>query len=180
MTDRKQWHHDIFCYIFVTQKTRMHSSRMRTVRCSSHLGGCVSAQGVSAWGVCTGRDVCLGGLSAWGCLLRGFSARGGCLPREVCPGGMSAWGLSTQGVSAQGECLLHTPPLWTESQMPMKTLPCNNYVADGNNWKIKGIKHGRQIYQFTKVFTRYWNMSNAVARNVHCPKAITFLTKIRE
>ena len=66
--------------------TRRHSSRMRTVRCSSHLGGGVSAQeGVSTRdclprvGVCPGvvsdRRGCLsGGVCPWGCLPRG------CLP----------------------------------------------------------------------------------------------------
>ena len=54
---------------------RMHS-RMRTIRCSSHLPG-----GVSAQGVC----VCLGGVSAQGggvCLPRGVSAWG-CTPSPV-------------------------------------------------------------------------------------------------
>ena len=55
----------------------MHSSRMRTVRCSRRLLGGVcpgrgSAQGVSAQGVCLG----------------GVSAQGGCVfPRGVCPEG---------------------------------------------------------------------------------------------
>ena len=39
-------------------KTRMHSSRMRTVRCSDRLDGCVQG------GV---RGVCVQGVSAWGC-----------------------------------------------------------------------------------------------------------------
>ena len=54
--------------------TRMHSSRMRTFRCSGR-----------PWG-----GVCLGGV-----------------------------------------CLPATPP-WTEWQAHVKTLPCHNYVADGN------------------------------------------------
>ena len=40
-------------------ETRMHSSRMRTVRCSGHRG-----RGVCPWG-CLLRGVCLG-VSAWG------------------------------------------------------------------------------------------------------------------
>ena len=56
----------------------MHSSRMRTVRCSSYLlWGGVSAQGSAGGG---------------GCLPRGLSAQGGCLPRGM-------------GVSAQRGCL---------------------------------------------------------------------------
>ena len=61
------------------QKTRMHSSRMRTVRCSG-CRGCIPA--------CTRQGGCLpmGGvcpeLSAGGCLTR----EEGCLPGGVCPG----------------------------------------------------------------------------------------------
>ena len=39
----------------------------------------------------------------------------------VCPGAMSARG-----------CLPDTPPPWTEWQTGVKTLPCHNYVAEGN------------------------------------------------
>ena len=52
--------------------TRMHSSRMRTVRCSSRLLRGVCQKGVSASG---------GGVSAW----KGVSAQGG-----VCPRGYSS------------------------------------------------------------------------------------------
>ena len=53
----------------------MHSSRLRTVRCSGHRGrGCLPE----------------------GCLPRGVSAQGG-----VCPGGVCS-GVSAQGVSARG------------------------------------------------------------------------------
>ena len=48
---------------------RMHSSRMRTVRCSSRLlGGGVSDQGVSDWGVSAQRAVCPGGVCREGLL----------------------------------------------------------------------------------------------------------------
>ena len=77
------------------KKKRMHYSRMRTVRCSSHLGrmsarGCVSAHG--------------------GCL----NGRVGCLAGECLPNGVSAWhgGMSAWGVSAWQGCT--SPPLWTE------------------------------------------------------------------
>ena len=57
-----------------TLTTRMHSSRMLTVRCSDHQGG-VCRGGVSAWGVSA-----QGGLPG-GCLAGGVSAQGGmCIP----------------------------------------------------------------------------------------------------
>ena len=68
-------------------ETRMHSSRMRTVRCSGHRG----------WGGLPMGGVCLGG-SAWGCL-----PGAGCLPRGSCLGGVypsMQWG--------------RHPPLWIE------------------------------------------------------------------
>ena len=40
--------------------TRMHSSRMRIIRCSSRLGGGLPREGVCLGGVCS-RDVCPGG-----------------------------------------------------------------------------------------------------------------------
>ena len=86
-----------------TDKTRMHSSRMRTVRCSGRLLG-VSAQG----------GVCLGG---------------------VYP-----------GVSAR------PPTPRTESQTGVKTLPCRNYVADGNYHltakNCQGHFHSRTLHPF--------------------------------
>ena len=72
----------------------MHSSRMRTVRCSGHLGEGGSARGGSAQvgclpGVSTWR--CLSrGVSAQGCLPRGVSAHEGCLPRKGC---LPRWGI---------------------------------------------------------------------------------------
>ena len=122
----------------VTEKS-MHSSR--AVVCPGGYlprgrgvcpGGGVSAQGM---GVCPGdgclprgRGVCPGsvfprGVSTWGCLPRG------CLPRGICLGvstrGVSAWGmcLSRGGVSPIA-CWNTPPPLWTESQTGVKTLPC--------------------------------------------------------
>ena len=52
-------------------KTRMHSSRMRTVRCSGHPEG---------ESVCLGRE----GVCLVGCLPSGVSAHGWCLPRGGC------------------------------------------------------------------------------------------------
>ena len=80
----------------------------------------VSAPGVSALGrgVSAPRGVsALGrGVSALG---RGVSAPGGCL----------LWG---GGVVSQ-HALRQTPPLWTKSQMPVKTLPWPNFIAAGND-----------------------------------------------
>ena len=100
-------------------RTRMHSSRMRTVRSSSHVypsihyvyprmhwaeGGCVYPRmhwaGVSPQG--------------W-CLPRGVSAKGGCLPGGYIPACIGA----------------DTPPVNRMTDR-CKTLPCRNYVADGN------------------------------------------------
>ena len=98
-----------------TVATRMHSSRVCTVRCSSCL---------------LGEDVCPGGCRGVGVCLGNVCPGRGCLPREgvsaqrghVCPG---------RGCLPR-ECLPDTPP-WTEWLMPVKTLPCRNYVADGKN-----------------------------------------------
>ena len=95
----------------------MHSSRMRTVRCSSRLlgwgeGGC---RCICRWG----RGYLPGGLHARvrgrpggvcrGCLLRGCLLRG-CLPRGVSAGGclpgVSAQGGVCPGVVCLGGCLL--------------------------------------------------------------------------
>ena len=69
----------------------MHSSRMRTVRCSSHPGEGVSEQGGY---VCPG-GVCLG-VSAQG----GMSAQGGVCLGGVFPGGCLPGGCLLRGVSA--------------------------------------------------------------------------------
>ena len=57
---------------------------------------------------------------------------GGICLGGVCLGGVCLWGVCWE-VSAW-RCLPKTPsPLWTEWQMPVKILPCRNYVAVGNN-----------------------------------------------
>ena len=73
--------------------TRMHSSRMSTVRCSSRLLGGLCPGDLSAWGV-----------SACGGLPSGFLTRG-CLPR-----GLSAQegGVCLGGYLPGGGCLLDT------------------------------------------------------------------------
>ena len=87
--------------------------------------GCLPSTAVAVcWGVCLEGQ----------CMLRGVSARR-CLPKGVSAQGVSSQGVSAQGggVSARGVAPRHPNPLWTEWQTPVKTLPCRNYVADGNN-----------------------------------------------
>ena len=65
-----------------------------------------------------------GGVCSWGCLLPGGAWSGG-----LVPGGL-VWG---GGIPA---CTEADPP-WTESQMPVKTLPWPNFVAAGNDDTIQ-------------------------------------------
>ena len=100
--------------------TRMHSSRMRTVRSSGHLLGGGSApggRGGSASGGSSQREgVCCG----WGVCSQGVSAPGG-----VCSGGcVCSRGVHSQGVSAPGWCI---PPC-TEAD----TSPCGQTDACKN------------------------------------------------
>ena len=127
----------------------MHSSRMRT---SHSLTVC--------WCLLPGEE---GGVWSRGCLLWGVSAPGGVSAprgvsalgggsgprRGVCPrggllpgrGGVCSWGglvwgrrgLLRGGGAVSQHALRQTPPLWTESQTPVKTLPWPNFVAAGNN-----------------------------------------------
>ena len=90
-------------------QTTMHSSMMRTVRWGR---GCLPGGGVR--GVCPGGWCLPTGVSAWG----GVSAQGG----DVCRGEGSAQGF-----------LADTPPCEQNHKTGVKTLPCRNYVADGNN-----------------------------------------------
>ena len=106
----------------------------------------VSAQG----GVCPrgfGLQSAQGDVCPWGCLPKGeclprdVSAHGGVCPRgSVCPGmclprghlvcRLPRWGVSPGGVFPGGVC--QTLPLWTACQTLVKTLPCHNYIVDGN------------------------------------------------
>ena len=90
--------------------TRMHSSRMRTVRCSGRRG---------KGGMCLPRGVCLG---RGGCVYPGVSARG-CLPGSVRPGGCLPGG----GVCPSACWDTYRHSVWTE----FLTHACENYVADG-------------------------------------------------
>ena len=79
--------------------TRMHSSRMRTLRCSGHPGGVYPSM---HWGVCI--PACTG----QGCVYPSMHwAEGGCIPAHtgqgdvcpgvcVCPGGCLPGGVSAQ------------------------------------------------------------------------------------
>ena len=97
----------------------MHSSRMRTVRCSGHWGMYPSMHwaGGCLPGVSAGGSVCWGSVCWWGVCL-GVSAQG-VLPRGCLPGGVY------RGVSA-------TPP----APLNRMTDDCENYVADGKKHNI--------------------------------------------
>ena len=84
-------------------------------------------------------------MSAWGVSARGYLPRRvsvwgeeGVCPRRVstqggiCTGGVCAQGVSDQGVSALGG--MPRGGVWSVNRMTdrCKTLPCHNYVADGN------------------------------------------------
>ena len=118
-----------------SHNTRMHSSRMRTGRsltvCRSQLPGGVSALGE--------------GVSAPGRV----SAPGGCL----LPGsGVSApGGVCSRGVSAPRGCIpgcteAENPPLWTESQTSVKTLPWPNFEAAGINILSSLFRDNRKYF----------------------------------
>ena len=102
--------------------------------------------GVSAWGVSApGGCLLLGGV----CLLQGGVCSRGV---GVCSGGCLLWaGVCSQGgVYSGGVCSrggrwcsipacteADSPPLLTESQTPVETLPWPNFVAAGKNGKVK-------------------------------------------
>ena len=117
-------------------------------------GGVCSRGGVSALG-----GLLPGGVCSGGCLLRGVSGPRGCL----LPGGVSSRGgcllpggcllrgtVCSGGVCSGRGCLLwgvypsmhwgRHPPLWTESQTPVKTLPWPNFVAAGNYYSWYNLK----------------------------------------
>ena len=68
-----------FSFFFSALLTRMHSSRMRTIHYSGHLGGggCLPRGCLPR-----GEGVCPGGVCLGGCLPGGFCPGGGCLPRR--------------------------------------------------------------------------------------------------
>ena len=122
--------------------TRMHSSRMCTVRSSSRLVEECLSRGMFAQGECLPRRLCLPrpGVCLGGCLPRGGVCLGdvcpgGCLPGGVCPGGCLPRGVFAQAVvSAQvGVCMGGVYLGGVCLRWGVKTLCCCNYVADGKN-----------------------------------------------
>ena len=111
---------------------RMHSSRMRTGRSLTVCWRLLPGGGLLWWGVVWG-----GG--AWS---RGVCSRGVVSgPGGVWSGGVPGlgwwcliWGGGAWSGGVSQHALRQTPhPLWTESQMPVKTLPWSNFVAAGKN-----------------------------------------------
>ena len=98
----------------------MHSSRMCTICCSSHLLG-MSAQGVSAQ-----RDICQGGVSTWGCLPMGCLPMG-YLHRGVCLGVSAQRGVCQEGGVCQGGVFQHT--LGQTSPVDRMTDTCENITT---------------------------------------------------
>ena len=110
---------------------------MRTARALTVPPSILCAEGVSAPG---------GGVSA---TRRGVCSQGGWVsaPAGVCSQGVSApggWGVCSGGMYAPRGCLLPRgggcdipacteaePPVLTESQTPVKIIPCPNFVAGG-------------------------------------------------
>ena len=112
------------------------------LKSASREGGCLLRGECAPEGCLLGGICSQGGLLPGG-LLQGVSAPGGGVSAPgggVCSQGgvgVSAGGLSAMGVSAPGggvsqHVLRQTPPLLTESQTPVKTLPWPNFVAASN------------------------------------------------
>ena len=137
--------------------------------------GCVPVPHWPYAGVCFLGGVCSqGGVSAPG----GSGLGGASGPGGVCSGGGYlvcgdlVWGVSAPGgVSGPGGLLpggwgwyrsMHwgrPPPLWTESQTPVKTLPWPNFVAAGNDKNINNtsdsIKTSTKVrHQILKKFRK--------------------------
>ena len=146
----------------LNSQTRLHSSRMRTARALTVSPSMLCAGGglLLGGGVSEG-SVCSGGCLLRGCLLQGVSA--GICSGGVCSRGMSAskGGVCIQGVG--GVCIwgvgggipacTEADPLLTESQMPVKTLPCPNFVAGGKDDKVAhpqelGFSQSRRNWQY--------------------------------
>ena len=80
-------------------------------------------ESASGWGVCSWgvpAPVSAPGGEGGGSLLQGFVPRGVCLVCLVCSRGREWYPIMHWG---------RPPPLWTESQAPVKTLPWPNFVA---------------------------------------------------
>ena len=110
--------------------------------------GCVASAAVAvSWGG-GGSCVCQGGCQS--------SVLGrGCLPGGCLPVGLPMRGICL-GVSAQGGVCL-TPPPWTEWQAGVKTLPCRNYAADGNEEYLYCLQEMKQKRNGTLMSLLQWN-----------------------
>ena len=99
-----------------TWQTRLHSSRMHTARSLTVSPSMLCSRGVPGPGEV---PAWLGGVWSWG----GAWSQGGgaCL-------------VLGSGIPV---CTEADPPLWTESQTPVKILPCSNFVAGGNEPKTR-------------------------------------------
>ena len=139
----------------------MHSSRMRTGRSLTVVPGRgVLSPGdvLSPGGVLSPRGVYLvlgdvlspGGSGSGGCLLWGVSAQG-----VSAPGGVAC---SRGCVCVSQHALRQTPPLLTESQMPVKTLPWLNLVATGNY----------SADQKCKLLPKFYGLVYAFLKILHC------------
>ena len=114
---------------------------MRTGCSLTVCGGCLLLGGVCSWGLSALLGVsALGGVCSWG---------------DVC-----SW-----GVYPNMHWGRHPPPLWTESQMPVKTLPWPNFVAAGKyQWFRKNclaakepeISHVMNASKVPEVLTDRW------------------------
>ena len=114
----------------------MRTTHLLPVSPSMHCSRSGVFLGMSSWGVC----VSSGGWYP--------SMHWGRHPKEQTPPLLgyyySQWGCLLLGESAPRGCLLrgcvsqHTQrhPPWTESQTRIKTLPCPNFVADGNDTTV--------------------------------------------
>ena len=106
--------------------TSLHSSRMRTA-CALTVSPSMLCAGGVAWsgGVPGPRGGAWsqGDAWSWGAWSRGVPGPRGCLVLGGVPG---------PGVCVLSQHALRQTPLLTESHMPVKTLPCPNFIAGGN------------------------------------------------
>ena len=103
----------------LTHYTRLHSSRMRTARALTESPSMLCVAG----GVCSRGCLLLGSV----CPQEGLLLGGGCSGRCLLQGGSAPAG---EGGVVSQHALRQTPP---RGQTPVKTLPCPNFVAGGNN-----------------------------------------------
>ena len=149
----------------------MHSSGIRTVRCSSRLLGEGLPGGWWCIPACTEADTPPRGRRSAGVraevnlknptACRGWSTQESDPPWFWNPGLNSPEVQNRVSVTPQcpdggvwpGGVSALTRPLWTESQTLVKTLPCRNYVADGNNIKENFHFRFRMVWMDLKTST---------------------------